>query len=357
MPDPVPALPDSERISSHTISGVGPYAVSFDVYGDGTDYQNWIEVYDDGVKLIAVTDWTLDSPSGSLGALSRPITDARVTLTSGARSGTLQIVGARRPRRTTQLTEGVGESARSENQTYTDIIATQREFWDQFRSTIRVPPGEGIGILGPAAARANTVIGFDSNGNPEYLTAEQDITRAVRYDIVQGLTSGQKTQALANLGLVDVDGRFRVDRDARFTERFFSGAATPTSWNVSYSYGTNGTPLQVVNKVGGVAVYGASRSSDGGGGQSAAIGVFGKAFNDRTAGDVFVWGGYFEGRNFASGGGAHGVEIDISNFGTVVATGPYAPYQAGTTHALWLACGGDATLSNPAYNPVTGSMS
>lgn len=162
MPDPVPALPDTERISSHTISGVGPYNVGFDVYGDSTDYAQWIKVFDDGVELTAVTDWTLDSPSGSLSTLSRPIDDARVTLVSSGRSGTLKIVGARRPRRTTQQTEGVGVSARTFNQAITDIVATMREFWDQFRRVPRVPPGETLALLEPLATRAGKYAKFDS---------------------------------------------------------------------------------------------------------------------------------------------------------------------------------------------------
>lgn len=169
----VPALPDTERISSHTISGAGPYNVGFDIYGNSTDYQNWVEVYDDGVKLTAVTDWTLDSPSGSLANLQRPITDARVTLVSTGRSGTLKIVGADRPRRTPQLTEGQPVTARQFNQAVTHIIARLREAWDVLRTrTLIGRPGEAVDMMLPSIAdRAGKFFKWTSDGKPSYEAA------------------------------------------------------------------------------------------------------------------------------------------------------------------------------------------
>lgn len=161
----VPALPDTER-RTRIVQGapsVGPFSVAFDVYGDGTDYSNWLEVWDDGVKLTPVTDWTLDSPSGSIGTLPRPITDARITFAT-SRSGNIDIVGARRPRRTTQLTEGVGENARSKNQSYTDTIAMLRELWDLSKRTLRFTPSETQSEM-LKSAYASRYPKFDSSGN------------------------------------------------------------------------------------------------------------------------------------------------------------------------------------------------
>jgi hypothetical protein len=43
---PVPALPDSERRTQYSITAqTGPFAVGFAVYGDNTDYGDWIGVY------------------------------------------------------------------------------------------------------------------------------------------------------------------------------------------------------------------------------------------------------------------------------------------------------------------------
>lgn len=167
-PAPVPALPDAERRTSYSLSGsTGPVGVGFQLYGDGTDYQNWIEIYANGVLLPQSGNWSLASPSGSLATLPRPITDAQVTFTA-AQTGTVQVVGARRPRRTSQFSENVGVPARNLNQVFTDIIATLREFWDKTNDFtgrgVFAPPGETMPVLPPATSRANQGVCFDSNG-------------------------------------------------------------------------------------------------------------------------------------------------------------------------------------------------
>lgn len=164
----VPVLPDSERRTEATLSGsAGPVNVGFDIYGNGTDYAQWIEVWQDGIKLTAVTDWTLDSPSGSLSTLARPITDARVTFTS-AITATVEIVGADRPRRTSQLTEGQGVSARSFNQAITQLVARLRETWDVLRTRTPIGrPGEAVDMTLPSIAdRAGNYFTWDSDGKP-----------------------------------------------------------------------------------------------------------------------------------------------------------------------------------------------
>ncbi len=40
-----PPLPDIERRTTYTpAASTGPFNVGFDLYGDSTDYANWIEV-------------------------------------------------------------------------------------------------------------------------------------------------------------------------------------------------------------------------------------------------------------------------------------------------------------------------
>src|SRR5258706_497086 len=95
----------------------------FALFGDGTDYANWVEVWLNGVRYNfndATFGWTITSPSGSLSTLARPITNAVLTF-NAVQTGTVQIVGARRPRRTSQFTENAGVSARNFNQVLTDI--------------------------------------------------------------------------------------------------------------------------------------------------------------------------------------------------------------------------------------------
>lgn len=162
---PVPAEPDTERRTRYTIVATSAtLAVGFDIYGDSTDYSNWIEVYVDGVPLAQSGNWTLSSPSGSLSTLARPIIDAKVQLTN-VTTGTVDIVGARRPRRTSQFQEGRGISARDFNQIFTDTWMTLRERWDRFASTVRTPPGDTISTLPSASLRANSILGFTSTGD------------------------------------------------------------------------------------------------------------------------------------------------------------------------------------------------
>lgn len=163
-PPPVPALPDTSRITTYTpTASVGPFNLNFDVYGDGTDYGNWIEVWVNGVKKTAVTDWQLTSPSGALNLLPRPVTDARVTLTSAA-TGTVQIVGARRPRRVSQFDNGRGVAARDFNQALSDMMAVERETWDMRTRLLLAQPGQSLGYLPPAANCAGKFLGFDVTG-------------------------------------------------------------------------------------------------------------------------------------------------------------------------------------------------
>lgn len=163
-PPPVPALPDTERRTTYTLSAqTGPFAVGFAIYGDSTDYQDWITVWLNGV-LQSSSTYVLTSPTGGLATIPRPITDATITFNS-ATTGTVQIVGARRPRRTTQFTQGAGIGARDFNQVFSDLTAVLREQWDKLTRTVTVPPGETLSPLPPGTTRANNLLGFDGTGN------------------------------------------------------------------------------------------------------------------------------------------------------------------------------------------------
>lgn len=163
-PGPVPALPDTARLTSYAItSSTCACSVGFALYGDGTDYTNWVQVFVNGVQQPA--NFTITSPSGSLATLPRPITDAVLTFTA-PQTGTVQIVGARRPRRASQFTENRGVAARDLNQVITDITAENREAWDSGNRTIRGQPGELMNLLPAAATRAGGQLLFDGTGQP-----------------------------------------------------------------------------------------------------------------------------------------------------------------------------------------------
>lgn len=169
-PPPVPALPDAERRTSYVLaaSTCPACSVGFALYGDGTDYGSWLELWlvaanGTATKLTAVTDWTLTSATGSLATIPRPITDATITLTT-ARTGTLQIIGARKPRRTSVYTENRGVAARDLNQTVNDIEAALRENWDLDKRQLSGLPGEVLSPLPSAAARASSILCWDATG-------------------------------------------------------------------------------------------------------------------------------------------------------------------------------------------------
>lgn len=187
-PAPVPALPDAERRTSYSISAsLCSCNVGFALFGDSTDVVNWLEVFVNGVMVPQSGGWTLSSPSGPLANLSRPITDAVLTFTT-AQTGIVQIVGARRPRRTTQFQESQPVPTRNFNQTFSDIIATQRELWDKTNDFtgrgVFAPPGETLKLLPVLASRQNMGACFDSGGNLTSCVAASSGTFAAGSGIV-----------------------------------------------------------------------------------------------------------------------------------------------------------------------------
>lgn len=205
-PPPVPPLPDTARFTPYSVSSaVGPFAVGFAIYGDSSDYTNWISVTLNGV--VQSGNWTLDSPSGALITLARPITDARVTFTSPI-TGTLVITSAQRPRRLAQNAENRGVTARDFNQTYTAVIAMLREGWDLRSRILLIPPGETMGPLPSQASRSLQMLGFDASGNPIAAqpssalvsSAMQDVTAAASHAAALTLLGGAPVSAIIPIG-------------------------------------------------------------------------------------------------------------------------------------------------------------
>ena len=170
-PPPVPALPDNERRTSYSIPGTKCVcAVNFAIYGDSTDVDEWIEVWIGGARKLSTDPtfgWALSSATGSLATIPRPITDAVLTFNAN-QTGTVQIVGARRPRRTTQFQENRGVAARDLNQVLTDLTAQNREIWDKINDVtgrgLFSQPGNVVGPLPLPAACAGEALTFDATG-------------------------------------------------------------------------------------------------------------------------------------------------------------------------------------------------
>jgi hypothetical protein len=174
-PPAVPSLPDTERRTAYSITGTTCIcAVNFAIYGDSTDVDEWIQVWVGGVRYLstdATFGWSLSSATGPLATIPRPITDAVLTF-NNVQTGTVQIVGARRPRRTSQFLENRGVAARDLNQALTDIISENRELWDKTSDLsgrgLFFAPGNTTGPMPSPSACANGILGFDATGlNPK----------------------------------------------------------------------------------------------------------------------------------------------------------------------------------------------
>jgi hypothetical protein len=149
-PPAVPALPDTQRLTQYSItSSLCTCAVNFAIYGDGTDVDNWLQVFINGVGYLSTDPqfgWSLSSPTGPIGSIARPITDAVLNFTF-TQTGTVLIVGARRPRALSQFPENRGVAARDLNQRFTDMTAIDRELWDKFGRALLALPGNTVGNL------------------------------------------------------------------------------------------------------------------------------------------------------------------------------------------------------------------
>jgi hypothetical protein len=100
----------------------------------------------------------------------------------------------------------------------------------------------------------------------------------------------------------------------------------------------------------GVAVLGAARNDDG----LISIGGNFVAFNNGTDSSKRAWGAYVEGVLNNPNGRAKGMELDITNLtDTHYDLHPY--HIAGSTIALWIACGGDITM-NPGATRADGAI-
>jgi len=200
----VTALPDTDRFTTYTLVSptTGPLNVGFQIYGDSTDYANWIEVYINDAKLTAVTDYVLDSPSGGdLSVLARPITDARITFTVD-RTGVVEIIGARRPRRTTIFSNGVGVSADRLNYALNDMMAIMRELWDlRSRLFLAAPGAAGGTVLNP-----NGFVTIASQAEAEAGTDNIKLMTPLRtaQEIIARLPSQVASQAQAEAGTDNV---------------------------------------------------------------------------------------------------------------------------------------------------------
>jgi hypothetical protein len=104
--------------------------------------------------------------------------------------------------------------------------------------------------------------------------------------------------------------------------------------------------------VGHAGVMGISRTVDNlNAGSMGSIGVSGFAWNNNSAQVQTGYAGYFEGRRYPGAGTTHGIEVDISNYGSVELRNPYNMAAMNVTPSLWLASGGGNLTG--AVNPAS----
>jgi hypothetical protein len=173
-PPAVGALPDSERRTSYSLSGTTcACAINMQLYASGSDVDAWLQVWVNGVRYLSTDPtfgWSLSSTTGPLTTIPRPITNAVLTFNSPV-TGTVQIVGAERPRQLAQFSENTGVPARALNQRMTEITAIERELWDKTNDLsgrgLFFAPGNTTGPMPKPAACASSFLGFDGTGlNP-----------------------------------------------------------------------------------------------------------------------------------------------------------------------------------------------
>lgn len=167
----VPALPDTERRTTYSgNNSTCACAIGFQIYGDGTDVDNWIQVWVNGVRALSTDPtfgWSLSSPSGPIGTIRRPITNAILTFNQ-VQSGTVQIVGAQRPRRLSEFAENTGVSARSMNLLQNNVFSELRELWDKTNDvtgrSLLTQPGNTMKPLPLPGSCVNEVLSFGPDG-------------------------------------------------------------------------------------------------------------------------------------------------------------------------------------------------
>ena len=100
-------------------------------------------------------------------------------------------------------------------------------------------------------------------------------------------------------------------------------------------------------KTRGIAISGIAGSSGAPAAGGGSIGVVGFGVNDGEDSTPNIWGGYFEGVRYASGGQAAGIEVDVTNLAASPNTttiNPYNTWQNGTTIGLSVGSGGSVAV-------------
>jgi hypothetical protein len=235
-PPPVPALPDTIRQTSYSIlTSTCACAVGFQIYGDQTDIQNWLVVKLNGTTVTyndPTYGWGISSPSGALGNIARPITDAVLTFNL-PQTGTVTIIGAQRPRRLSTFSENQGVSARQLNQVINTLFAELRELWDK---TIGAAPV----VVGVRSSNASVVT---ASASSDYFLCLDPSSNAIQVNLpaspqvglsflIKDCTGTSATHAItvtAGSSMVDGTAHFLINANFESIAVTYTGA----QWSVN----------------------------------------------------------------------------------------------------------------------------
>lgn len=152
-------LPDQERRTRYQPSvPTSAFNINFTLFSDDD-----VAVFHDGVEVEEDGNWSVEASY-----VNGEATSARVLTEdpAGWSGVTIDIVGRRRPRRTSQYADGRGVPAKDLNLDFNSMAASLREAYDRTLRTVRVPPSETLNVLPTAEDRAGMVLAFDSDGQP-----------------------------------------------------------------------------------------------------------------------------------------------------------------------------------------------
>jgi hypothetical protein len=140
----------------YAASGTGPYAFTFEIL-----VQTDIAVYQNTTLLTLTTDYTVSINTNGTGS---------ITLTASPTGSTITIVGDRAIERTTDFTTGGDLFANVLNDELDSLTIFDQQNAEAITRAIRAPETDPTTIdmvLPSATSRANKVLSFDANGNPE----------------------------------------------------------------------------------------------------------------------------------------------------------------------------------------------
>jgi hypothetical protein len=148
----------------YAASGTGPYAFTFEIL-----VQTDIAVYQNTTLLTLTTDYTVSINTNGTGS---------ITLTASPTGSTITIVGDRAIERTTDFTTGGDLFANVLNDELDSLTIFDQQNAEAITRAIRAPETDPTTIdmvLPSATSRANKVLSFDANGDPEAVNTITDL--------------------------------------------------------------------------------------------------------------------------------------------------------------------------------------